>query len=361
MKFNLEAPLNDVSFGQTSFGLLTGAMELGVETRFYPTTPVVTSPYSITQEISNFINKSINDFSNINASEPVVNLWHINELQRSHGKKKIGFTFHETDRLTSTETNILNQLDLIIVSSDYTKSVFEQSVVTPIKVVPLGFDKYHFKIQRKDPKLQDKIVFGLFGKLEGRKATTRIIKNWVSVFGNNPNFILNACVSNKMLSKEEFNLRVQEALGGKVVSNVNFLPFFTKNTDFNTILNTIDIDLTGMSLCEGWNLPAFQNIALGKNAIVFDAHAHKMYANEDNAILVKPNGKMVKAVDNICFTEGGKFNQGYWQDFDDSDLIEAMKLSTKLGKQLNINGIKLQEDFTYKKTVEKILSALNEL
>lgn len=360
-KLSLEAPLNRVSFGQVVFGLVEASRSLGVDLSFIPDGKIDLSSFDITQERLDYIQESAKKSFAHDRNEPVVKFWHINGLNRSYSDKRIGFTFHETDRLTPTEAKILNQMDLVIVTSDYTKQVFESSSKARVEVVPLGFDSVHFSQLEKNKTLKDKIVFGLVGKLEDRKATTRIINLWAKTFGNNPRYLLNAFVSNVHLTNDDYKNQILGALEGKVYSNINFLPFMAKNSEFNIAINSIDIDLSGMSLAEGWNLPAFQAIALGQQAIVLNAHAHKMYANENNAILVEPNDNKIEANDGKFFIKGGLFNQGYWHDFNNDDLIEAMKLAAERGKVVNVDGIKLQKDFTYEKTVEKILSLVNSL
>lgn len=360
-ELNLEAPLNRVSFGQVVFNLVEAARNLGVNLSFIPEGKIDLSAFDVTQERLDYIQGSVKTSFAHDRTDPVIRFWHINGLNRSYSDKRIGFTFHETDRLTPTEAKILDQMDLVIVTSEYTKQVFEQYSKTRVEVVPLGFDSVHFKLLEKNKTLQDKIVFGLVGKLEARKATTRIINLWAKTFGNNPRYLLNAFVSNAHLTDDDYKNQVVGALEGKVYSNINFLPFMAKNSEFNLAVNSIDIDLSGMSLAEGWNLPAFQAIALGQQAIVLNAHAHKMYANDKNAILVEPNDNKLKAEDGKFFVSGSFFNQGYWHDFNNDDFVDAMKLAASNGKILNEEGLKLQEEFTYEKTVQKILGLLKTL
>ena len=95
----------------------------------------------------------------------------------------------------------------------------------------------------------------------------------------------------------------------KSYGNVNFLPFMPKNSQVNDYLNSIDIDLGGMSGAEGWNLPSFNATCLGKWSIVLNCSAHKDWANEENCILLNPSGKE-PVYDKIFFQEGSEFNQG---------------------------------------------------
>ena len=60
-------------------------------------------------------------------------------------------------------------------------------------------------------------------------------------------------------------------------TNVNLLPRLKTNSEVNDFINSIDIDLSGLSNGEGWNLPAFNATALGKWSIVSNCSAHTAY------------------------------------------------------------------------------------
>ena len=48
------------------------------------------------------------------------------------------------------------------------------------------------------------------------------------------------------------------------------------NTAYNDYLNSGDI-IIGMSGGEGWGLPEFHSVALGKYGIILNAHAYKEF------------------------------------------------------------------------------------
>ena len=110
-----------------------------------------------------------------------------------------------------------------------------------------------------------------------------------------------------------------------------------------------------MSGAEGWNLPSFNATCLGKWSIVLNCSAHKDWANEKNCILIDPSGKE-PVYDNIFFKEGAEFNQGNIYTFDEDEFVESMKLAEIKCKNLNTEGQKLKEKFTYKNTLNTILS-----
>ena len=76
------------------------------------------------------------------------------------------------------------------------------------------------------------------------------------------------------------NQIIAQALEGKTYGNINFLPRLGTNSEVNEMLNSIDIDLSGLSGAEGWNLPAFNSTCLGKWSMVLNCTSHKDWAND---------------------------------------------------------------------------------
>ena len=195
------------------------------------------------------------------------------------------------------------------------------------------------------------------GKFEKRKHTKEIIEAWIKKYGNNNKYLLSCCVVNPFLKHEQMNALLSDILDGKHYTNVNFLPHLKTNSEVNHLLNSADIDLTGLSGAEGWNLPAFNSTALGKWSLVYNHSAHKAWANEKNSILLEPKGKE-RAADGLFFTEQGNFNIGNICSFDADQVTAAMEeAETKVG-QVNEEGLKLQDDFSYAKTLEIILEKM---
>jgi hypothetical protein len=132
-----------------------------------------------------------------------------------------------------------------------------------------------------------------------------------------------------------------------------------KNSVYNDFLNSADI-IIGMSGGEGWGLPEFHSVALGKHSVILNAHAYKEWADEENSVLVEPNGK-VEVYDNMFFHKGTPFNQGNIFDFDPDDFISACEKAIERVKanKLNNNGLKLQNIFTSEKLADNILNIIN--
>jgi len=351
---NFEAPFNFTSIGQVSFNVFKEIVKKE-EVAFFPVGKNADpSSFKLSESEKSQVQMSFRNSLKYDRNDKTVCIFHIKDSEKSVGREQDLLTFHETDRLTDYEVNVLNQKKRVLVTSKYTKEVFD-SFLNGVDVVycPLGFDSASFHRIEKQP--TDIITFGLRGKLESRKNTLRVLCAWVKTFGGDPRYRLDCSIYNSFYPEEQQTKEITDCLPDKCLPwNVNMLPFLASNELYNKVLNNADIDLTGMSSCEGFNLPLFQSLCIGKQCIVLNAHVHKDYCNSENSILIEPNG-MVDAIDNRFFVEGNIVSQGEWFDFKESDLVDAMLLAAKKGAVRNTEGEKLQ-DWTYEKTADIILS-----
>ena len=133
------------------------------------------------------------------------------------------------------------------------------------------------------------------------------------------------------------------------------------NITYNELLNNTDIIL-GMSGGEGWGLPEFQATALGKHALILNAHSYKEWANEKNSVLINPSQK-IPCYDNMFFKEGLEFNQGNIFDWNDEDFLNGLDVvENRFNKNpLNEEGLQLQKEFTYKNMVDSIFEIANNI
>lgn len=358
MKLLVSAPISSLSFGNVAVNILRELHKKNVELVFFPIgDKVELEAYDkINLDFVKYLQSSTNQrFEQIDKNIPSLKFWHIFGSESRYVKNQSLFTFHEVSEVTAIEKNLLNLQDNIFVTSNYTKKVFEINGVQNVTYVPLGFDN-DFHITNKTY-LEDKVHFGLLGKFEGRKNTARIIKIWLKLFGNKPEYQLSCAISNPFLEKARFQNEILKVLNGKQYNNINFVPHMQTNSEVNDFLNSIDIDLGGLSGGEGWNLPSFNATALGKWSVVLNATAHKDWATADNSILIEPSS-LRDCHDGIFFKKGQAFNQGQFFDISDEEIENAILKSVSYAKKINTEGLKLQSQFTYEKTVETLLSAI---
>jgi glycosyltransferase involved in cell wall biosynthesis len=359
MKLLVNAPINALSFGNVSVNILRELFKKNIDLIFFPIgdKAEMDAYDKIEPDFVKYLQAATNDrYSKISKDIPSLKLWHIFGSETRYSKNQSLFTFHEVSEVTNIEKNLLSLQDRIFVSSNYTKNIFNLNGLDNVTHVPLGFDN-DFQITNKTY-LQDKIHFGILGKFENRKNTARIIKSWLKLFGNKPEYQLSCAITNPFLDKARFQNELLKVLEGKHYNNLNFVPYMQTNGEVNDYLNSIDIDLGGLSGAEGWNLPSFNATALGKWSVVINATAHKDWATKDNSILIEPSS-LKDCYDDVFFKKGQSFNQGQFFDISDQEMENAILKSVSYAKKPNPEGLKLQKQFTYEKTVETILCAIS--
>jgi glycosyltransferase involved in cell wall biosynthesis len=359
MKLLVNAPINALSFGNVSVNILRELYKKNIDLVFFPIgdKAELEAYDKIDLEFIKYLQAATNNrYSKISKDIPSLKLWHIFGSETRYSKNQSLFTFHEVSEVTNIEKNLLSLQDRIFVSSNYTKNIFNLNGLDNVTHVPLGFDN-DFQITNKTY-LQDKIHFGILGKFENRKNTARIIKSWLKLFGNKPEYQLSCAITNPFLDKARFQNELLKVLEGKQYNNLNFVPYMQTNSEVNDYLNSIDIDLGGLSGSEGWNLPSFNATALGKWSVVINATAHKDWATKDNSILIEPSS-LKDCYDDVFFKKGQSFNQGQFFDISDQEMNDAILKSLSYAKTPNPEGLKLQKQFTYEKTVETILCAIS--
>ena len=324
--FALHLPLNGVSFGQVSTSLLREFHQKGVQPSLFTIGQSDLSSQETTKDFNDWVESGIKKaFIDYKRDTPIFKLWHLNQDSlTSYAKEQTLFTFYELDQPTPFEVNIAQNQKTILVSSHYTKQIFEDHGIGNCKVIPLGFDKYNFHI-KKEEYLKGKIVFNLTGKLEKRKHHNKIIRTWLKKYGNNKDYVLQCAIANPFMKEENFKTAISQILDGKSYFNVNFLGKMQKNSLYNDFLNSGNI-IIGMSGGEGWGLPEFQSVALGKHAVILNASAYKEWATHSNSVLVEPNGK-TEAYDGVFFKKGAPFNQGNIYTFDEEAFIDGCEKS----------------------------------
>jgi glycosyltransferase involved in cell wall biosynthesis len=359
--FSLEFPINNLSFGNCSINLLREFFKKGLNPPIFliGEKADVSSFDSIELEFVKWIErnaKTANEKHSRNSTS--IKLWHINGSMSSVSKKQNLFTFYELDSPTELEINTLKNQDKVLVSSSYTKEVFEQNGISNVTHCPLGFDSHSFKkLERK--KNEDKIIFGLAGKLEKRKQHHKVLKAWAKKYGNNPMYMLNCAITNPFLQQDQQASAISSILENKNYFNINFLPFIHRNSEYNHYLNSNDI-IIGMSAGEGWGLPEFQSLCLGKHGVILNAHAYKDWANKENCVMVEPSSK-IESYDGVFFHKGAPVNQGMYYDWNEDEFISACETAEKRysKSKLNKEGEKLKEEFSWEKTANAIISSID--
>lgn len=352
MKILVDAPLNSLSLGNVSYNIIRELIDKGHDVGIFPVSGKVDlSAYDVPEYLASKINSGIeNRFDYLSEDIPSLRVWHLNGSEDRKNSRQYLYTFYESNQPTDIEKKLCNAQTKTIFSSEYAGNQFG------CPHVPLGFDKDFFNTKKQY--LQNVVHFGLMGKFEKRKHTGQIIKAWAKKYGNNNKYQLTCCVTNPFFSEEEMRHIINSCLEGNRYTNINFLPYLKKNAEVNDLLNAIDIDLTGLSGAEGWNLPSFNSTCLGKWSIVLNETSHKDWATKENSILINPSSE-VDSEDGKFFIKGSSFNQGTFYSITEDEIISSMEEAEKKVGQVNTEGQKLADKFTYSNTVDKILSHIS--
>jgi hypothetical protein len=355
---NLNLPINSVSFGQVSTAILRGFKNSGESVNLFEIGKVDVSSQAEDASFLSWLDQSIkNARYNHSRNSKVFKLWHLHDSLASVSNEQHLLSFYELDAPTQYELNIARN-NVLYFSSQYTVDVFN-AAGAKAEYMPLFFDEVNF--HKKDKKYFDdgRIVFNLVGKFEKRKHHAKVLKAWANKFGNDKRYFLQCSIFNPFLSAQDNETLINNALEGKKYFNISFLPFMQKNSIYNDYLNSSNI-VIGMSGGEGWGLPEFQSVGIGKYAVILNCNGYKSWANSSNSILVEPTDK-IDAYDGMFFKNGSETNQGQIFDFNPDDFVSACEkaIAASQSNPVNENGLKIQQDFKLENTLNFIKNKLN--
>jgi hypothetical protein len=350
-------PINSLSFGNVSYNFLRSFYESDTKVHFFPVGKDL--DFSAFDKVDNEFKSWIdacyqNRYKGLNRDIPHLRMWHINGSEMAMTPRSFLYTFYELSEPTEKEITICNLQSATIFSSQYSLDKFKKSCDRS-HYIPIGFDKDFYQTDKEY--LKNKIHFGLMGKFEKRKHTARILKYWAEKFGNNPEYQLSCCINNTFLEEEDNYKLILDALSGERYSNINILPRLSNNSEVNEFMNSIDIDLSGLSGAEGWNLPAFNSTCLGKWSVVLNSTSHKDWATSNNSILVEPDFEE-ECYDGVFFQKGGSYNQGSIYGFNQSTFNKSIDLALNKLPSINTEGQKLKDQFTYSQTTKQIMEVI---
>jgi hypothetical protein len=360
MSLSLNLPLNSVSFGQISSLIVRELFRSKEDINLIPVGNVdLSAQQEINKEFADYIQSAINSsLEKHNRKNKIFKLWHLNGSFESFSDNQTLLSFYELDQPTQVELNTVKNNNKVLFSSKETVDLYKSLGCNNVEYIPLAFDKYNFSRLDKTYFGDDRIVFNLTGKLEKRKHHLKLIKAWSQKFGNNKKYTLQCSIFNPFMRPEDQNALIAQTLDHKNYFNIDFLPFMAQNIMYNDYLNSANI-IIGMSGGEGWGLPEFQSVAIGKHSVIMNAHGYKSWATKENSILVDPKGK-IECYDGVFFNKGLPYNQGNIYDFNEDDFISGCELAIKRVQEnkLNKEGLKLQEEFNSEKFIKNIISYL---
>ena len=361
MKLALHLPINAVSFGQLSTLILRTLHEQelagksDLDLYLFPLGGQADlSAQNTSNDFKTWLQSKVNkSYETYTRDIPVFKLWHLNGSLESFGTKQTLLSFYELDNPTKVEINVAKNNNTLF-SSQYSVDVFKMFGAQS-QFIPLAFDSYNFSKLNKQYHTDGRIVFNICGKFERRKHHAKMIQTWLKKYGNNQKYFLQCATYNPFLDEKQNHELIKQVVGPNKPFNVQFFPVMKENFVYNDFLNSADIIL-GMSGGEGWGLPEFHSVAMGKHAVILNAHGYQSWVNDSMAMLVNPVGK-VSSIDNMFFRQGDAFNQGNIFDWNEDDFIAACETTIKKveSNRLNVGGLVLQQTYNKELFVDNII------
>ena len=358
LPFNLV--VNPVSFGQVSTAILRELKKRNQDIILAP----IANQFDLSaqpedEDFKSWCDNAVGRFTSTHdRNNRIFKLWHLSGSIESFSNEQVLFSFYELDDPTREEINIVKNNYKVIFSCSETVDKFQSIGCKNVDYMPLAFDTTNFYKTEKKYFSDDRITFTVVGKFESRKNHEKVIRAWIKKYGNNRKYSLQCALWNPFLKPEQNNQIAQGLMGGQNYFNVVFSGYMHKNEMYNDFLNSSDIVL-GMSGGEGWGLPEFQSVCLGKHAVLLNASAYKDWAKEDNAVLVNPSGKR-DVYDGVFFHKGQPYTQGQIYDFNEDDFISGCEEAIKRveASRTNEAGEKLKDKFTYSNMVDSIIKVM---
>ncbi len=376
---NLCCPINSLGYGVAGTQIAKALQDNGVKLSLFPINNTVETEPENNNWLREIIPTEAGGLPESRANfpdffSPCLKVWHPNNmaLMVGHGPH-IGFPIFELDTFTEIEDHHLFEgCDYIFVCSEWAKEIVIQNYNRYVRctrsissdskidhkvfVIPLGVDR---KVFYDEPLRDDnKTIFLNCGKWEIRKGHDVLVKIFNEAFTAEDDVELWMLNHNMFYTAEENkeweNMYRNSPLGDKI----KILPRQATISAVSALMRTADCGIFP-SRGEGWNLEALEMLSCGRHLIITDYSGHTEFCTKENSRLI-PIGTIEPAFDGKWFNEQG--NWGLFGDNQTQATVNHMKEIHKLKQQgkleVNHEGIKTAEHFTWKNTANCILEAL---
>lgn len=210
---------------------------------------------------------------------------------RGKGRHRIGYTMLEVDGFPRDWVGQANRMDEVWVPSDFNRDGFLRcGLERPIHVMPLGVDIDHFHPRIvAHPNPMGEFVFLSIFEWGERKDPGMLLQAFSQEFSVDEPVRLLCKVINRdptvSVKTEIRNLGLRQS-GGKIsyMFNVEF-PHY----QLGSLYRSADAYVAS-SRGEGWNMPLMEAMACGLPAIVTDWGAHRQFAHQGIAYMLRCRG-----------------------------------------------------------------------
>lgn len=196
------------------------------------------------------------------------------------GKRNIGYTMWETDKIPGHWVDICNTMDKIIVPSSFNYKVFKESGVTKnIEVIPIPFDPNKFINASKNKDLinflgEGKLNFYSIFQWGERKNPKDLLKAYYSSFSQDDdvNLVLKTYKNDfskydrKLIEQEVYNIKHNVKRVDGDYPKVTLITNSVSVEGIISIHKTCDVFVSS-TRGEGWNMGLMDSLLAGNHAI----------------------------------------------------------------------------------------------
>lgn len=357
MDINLIAPINYLGYGVVGYNVFKTLLQRGHNVALFPIgEPKFTGDPRLGEEIKTAISRA----RFYNPSAPSIRIWHQHELDMFPGRgMRIGWPIFELNKFDDKEKHQMEAVDKLFVCSQWAKDILvKENIKHPdnIHVVPLGVNQEHFffdpmEKQRRPYWTKNTTIFINVGKWEVRKGHNELLEAFNKAFKPGDDVELWMINRNDFIRNEGNDEWKRKYANSPMGAHIKFFPRLDTQAHLRQLFHHVDCGVFP-SHAEGWNLEIPELMACGSFIIATNYSGHTEFVNNDNSLLVEPNG-MELAKDGIWF-----HGQGEWCSFSVDELANKMKefdAIKKFGKaEVNVAGIETALKLTWHNTIETV-------
>ena len=358
---NLYVPLNETGFGTHGYNwarqMSWDLTSQGVNVCVIPIGGQISRPELRKQPVDAGLDTALmNSLSlqdRMDFSAPSVNLWHPNNMAQFGGKPRIGYTVWETTKLTDREIHHLDNLDYIVVPTQWHRElIWEQIPETGdqdrdnVLVWPEGVDQTKFHPNKGKGSMaegqDDVFTFVNAGKWETRKGCEVLATavGSLAVLTDQP-FRLIGCWGNPWMNQQDYITSIENAYGrvgfGRAVptqtsigpgyrmthraKNIEVL-FYNYLPNHQAVVDVYRAADAGVFpfFAEGWGLSITEMMAMGKPIVATQWGAPLEYLQNGNYYPIS-NGQEAQAYDGKWF----RGNRGNWYQVSAGEVTSMMR------------------------------------
>lgn len=276
---------------------------------------------------------------------------------KNTGKRKIGFTMLETDRIPEEWVRQANMMDEVWVPSTFNKKSFITSgVKTDIKVVPLGINEKYFNPHIVGKRFSDKFTFFSVFEWGERKAPDVLLKAFSDEFSIDENVCLVCKINNFDPSVNihqeiaKLNLSVNSA---QIIILNNFL---VKGYEMAVLYRSVDAFVLP-TRGEGWGMPILEAMACGLPVIATNWSAQTDFLNSNNGFPLEVE-QLIPAEAKCPYYKGFKWAQPSYEHL--RSLLRNLYSNQELSSTIGFEASKFaHEYFTWTNTTKIIKNLIN--